>query len=189
MTARVHLILGAERSGKSRHAESLASEIQQRQGVQVVYLATAWRGDAEMSERIERHRRERPPAWQTVELPLRAEALAAAVREHAQPGACVLIDCLTLWVTQMLCPPPGCAQQDAQAASDALLQALRQAGAPVLVVSNEIGWGVTPLGRETRRVVDALGRLHQRVAALAERVTLMVAGLPVAVKPVSGSQA
>ncbi|MCM5680302.1 bifunctional adenosylcobinamide kinase/adenosylcobinamide-phosphate guanylyltransferase [Schlegelella sp. S2-27] len=188
MTAQMHLILGAERSGKSRHAERLAREIQQRRGAQVVYLATAWRGDAEMSERIERHRRERPPAWQTIEPPLRADALAAAVREHARPGACVLIDCLTLWITQMLCPPPGCTEQDAQVASDALLEALRQADAPVLLVSNEIGWGVTPLGRETRGVVDALGRLHQRVAAQAERVTLMVAGLPMAVKPASGSQ-
>ena len=189
MTAQVHLILGAERSGKSRHAENLAREIHQRHGAKVVYLATAWRGDAEMRERIERHRRERPSAWQTIELPLQADALAAAVRGHARPGACVLIDCLTLWVTQMLCPPPGCAAQDSEAASDALLQALLQANAPVLVVSNEIGWGVTPLGPETRRVVDALGRLHQRVAALAGRVTLMVAGLPVPVKPATGSQA
>lgn len=185
MTAPLHLILGAERSGKSRHAEGLARDLE-HQGAHVVYLATAWRGDAEMSERIERHRRERPAAWRTVELPLRGEALAHAIQEHAVPGACVLVDCLTLWVAQMLCPPPDHPPQDAEAAAEMLMRSLQQARAPVLLVSNEIGWGVTPLGRETRRVIDALGRLHQRIAAEAERVTLMVAGLPMSVKPAPG---
>lgn len=185
MTAPLHLILGAERSGKSRHAESLASMFE-RKGHRIVYVATAWRGDAEMSERIERHRQDRPSSWHTVEVPLHPGALADTLRVHAVPGTCVLVDCLTLWMTQLICPPTGHAPQDASAESEALLSALTAAAGPVLLVSNEIGWGVTPMGRDTRRVVDALGRLHQRLAAEAGRVTLMVAGLPVTVKPAAG---
>ena len=94
----------------------------------------------------------------------------------------MLVDCLTLWLTQLLCPPPGMAAQDADAAVDALLECLPRLQGEVLFVSNEIGWGVTPLGRETRAVVDGLGRLHQRIAQHADRVTMMVAGLPLAVK-------
>lgn len=188
MPAPLHLILGAERSGKSRHAESLARAFE-RQDHRIVYIASAWRGDAEMSERIERHRQDRPPSWQTIELPLHPLALADTLRAQAAAGTCVLVDCLTLWVAQMICPPPGHESQDVAVETDALLQAVTAATGPLLLVSNEIGWGVTPMGRETRRVVDALGRLHQRLAIEAQRVTLMVAGLPMTVKPAVGAEA
>ncbi|MCW7537559.1 bifunctional adenosylcobinamide kinase/adenosylcobinamide-phosphate guanylyltransferase [Aquabacterium sp. A7-Y] len=182
MTSSVHLILGGARSGKSRHAEQQAAALQ-AQGAEVVYIATAWPGDEEMRERIARHRESRPADWRSIELPPRAEALAEALRQHALPGRCVLVDCLTLWLSQLLCPPPGVPAQDPTPAIEALLQALDAARGPVLLVSNEVGWGVMPLGREARAAVDALGRLHQRIAALAGQVTLTVAGIPLQVKP------
>lgn len=178
----LHLILGGARSGKSRHAESLAQQAQAA-GAQVVYLATAFAGDDEMRERIAHHRTTRPPQWQTIEVPVAPLALAQALRAHAGVGRFVLVDCLTLWLTQLCFPPPGQPAQDAAAAVDALLQSLVALPGEVVLVSNEIGWGVTPLGRETRRFVDDLGRVHQRVAALADTVTLVVAGQALRVKP------
>ncbi len=177
----VHLILGGARSGKSRHAERLAREAEAH-GKRVSYLATAWPGDDEMRERIARHRSERPAHWQTVDVPPEAGALAAALVEHAKPDACVLVDCLTLWYSQLVCPPDGIAPRDADAEVRELLEILPRLQAPVLFVSNEIGWGVMPVGRETRAVVDGLGMLNQSLARCADRVTLMVAGLPVEVK-------
>jgi adenosylcobinamide kinase / adenosylcobinamide-phosphate guanylyltransferase len=108
--------------------------------------------------------------------------LADAVAAHACAQGCLLIDCLTLWLSQLICPPEGVAAVDAEQATQRLLEALRHAPGRVIVVSNEIGLGVVPLDAATRRVVDALGRLHQQTAALAQRVTWMVAGLPVTVK-------
>lgn len=178
----LHLILGGARSGKSRHAESLAHRAQAA-GAQVVYLATAFAGDDEMRERIAHHRTTRPAHWQTIEVPVAPPALAQALRAQAGVGRFVLVDCLTLWLTQLCFPPSGHPAQDAAAAVDALLQALNGLPGEVVLVSNEIGWGVTPLGPETRRFVDDLGRVHQRVAALADTVTLVVAGQPLRVKP------
>jgi adenosylcobinamide kinase/adenosylcobinamide-phosphate guanylyltransferase len=175
------LILGGARSGKSRFAEQHARDTEAKGG-RVVYLATALPGDEEMCERIAEHRRRRPAHWQTVEVAPRAGALADALAEHARPDTCVLVDCLTLWFSQLLCPPANAPAEDAQAATRALLRALDMAQGEVLLVSNEIGWGVVPLGREARAVVDGLGWLNQEVARRAQRVTLMVAGLPVAVK-------
>src|ERR1700752_5516539 len=101
-----HLIVGGARSGKSRFAEQLACEAEAG-GARVVYLATAIAGDDEMRERIAMHRSRRPPHWQTLEPPLRSDALAVALAEHARPNACVLVDCLTLWFSQLVCPPAG----------------------------------------------------------------------------------
>ncbi len=111
-------------------------------------------------------------------------ALAQALLRHDDPNACVLVDCLTLWLANLLCPADGAPVEPAlyEARVAELEAALCATRAQVLVVSNEIGLGVVPLGKETRRYVDELGRLNQRVAALATRVTLLVAGLPVAVK-------
>jgi adenosylcobinamide kinase/adenosylcobinamide-phosphate guanylyltransferase len=149
-----------------------------------VLLATAQAGDDEMRERIARHRADRAgrvPGLATDEVPLE---LAAALRRHSAPHCLVVIDCLTLWLTNLLMPLRGNAIDSAawQAMSNALCDALRQAGGPVLLVSNEIGLGVAPLSSESRRFVDELGRLHQAVAALCPRVTLMVAGIEVPVK-------
>lgn len=178
----LHLILGGARSGKSRHAESLALQAQGA-GAQVVYLATAWAGDDEMRDRIAHHRAARPPHWHTIEVPVAPRALAQALQAHAGVGRFVLVDCLTLWLTQLCFPPPGHAEHDATAAVEALLAVLNGLPGEVVLVSNEIGWGVTPLGAQTRRFVDELGRVHQRVAALADTVTLVVAGQALRVKP------
>ena len=192
-----HLILGGQRSGKSRHAERLAQAWLQRSpqhGVTVV--ATAMASDDEMRERIARHRLDRPAGFDAIEAPL---DLAAALRGVGDPQRLVIIDCLTLWVTNVLMPmpmpmhgaadDPGDGQPDAltDALTDeaawtqrrlALLAALREREGPVVLVSNEIGMGVIPLGAGVRRVVDELGRLHQDVAQCCGHITLMAAGQP-----------
>jgi adenosylcobinamide kinase / adenosylcobinamide-phosphate guanylyltransferase len=173
----VHFIIGGMRSGKSRHAQTLAS----RQG-DVVVIATALPADAEMRERIERHRADRPAHWRVVEVPATAGGLADAISAHAVSQRCLLIDCLTVWLSQLICPPQGVAPVDAGQATALTLQALHTAPGHVIVVSNEIGLGVVPMDAATRRVVDTLGRLHQDIAATATRVTWMVAGLPVNIK-------
>jgi adenosylcobinamide kinase / adenosylcobinamide-phosphate guanylyltransferase len=176
------LILGGARSGKSRCAEQRAAAWIAQPGHGVLLLATALAADAEMAARIRRHRAdraERVPVLATLEVP---EHLAQAVAEHAAPQRLLVVDCLTLWLTQMLMPPPGRPPADADSAQDALLNALAAAPGPVVLVSNEIGLGVMPMSAEARGVVDALGRLHQRVAAACQRVTLMVAGIEMPVK-------
>lgn len=194
-----HLILGGQRSGKSRHAERLAQAWLQRSpqhGVTVV--ATAMASDDEMRERIARHKQDRPAGFDAIEAPL---DLAAAVRGVRDPLHLVLIDCLTLWVTNVLMPMPmhGAAEGPGDGRPDeltdaltdalldeavwtqrrlALLAALREREGPVVLVSNEIGMGVIPLGAGVRRVVDELGRLHQDVAQCCGHITLMAAGQP-----------
>ncbi|GAB7538937.1 bifunctional adenosylcobinamide kinase/adenosylcobinamide-phosphate guanylyltransferase [Burkholderia sp. 3C] len=171
-------VLGGARSGKSAHAERLAAD----SGRAVTYVATARTvGDAEFDTRIAHHRARRPAAWALVEAP---DTLAEAVAALDDPHGCVLIDCLTLWLANLLCPADCMGVDDAtlQARIGALEAALLASRARVIVVSNEIGLGVVPLGAETRRYVDELGRLNQRIAALATRVTLVVAGLPMAIK-------
>lgn len=180
---KLHLVIGGMRSGKSRRAQQLALGAE-AQGARVVVLATALAGDAEMAERIARHRAERPAHWTTVDVPPTTSGLADAVRTHAGDDALLLIDCLTVWLSQLLAPPPGGAAQDDARAVDELLRALEHAPGHTIVVSNEIGLGVVPADALSRRVVDALGRAHQRLAERALRVTWMVAGLPVTVKGV-----
>src|SRR5215469_8386962 len=166
------LILGGARSGKSALAERLAHE----SGHPVVYIATAQAHDAEMAARIAHHRSRRPAHWQSVEEPL---ALADALRKHAQPGHCVLVDCLTLWLSNLL----G-AQDEAllEREREALLDGFASLPGQVLLVSNEVGLGVVPLGELTRRFVDEAGRLHQALAARCDRVLFVAAGLPLALK-------
>jgi adenosylcobinamide kinase/adenosylcobinamide-phosphate guanylyltransferase len=180
------LILGGQRSGKSRCAESRAAAWLARDARHdALLLATALGADDEMRARIERHRAdraERLPALACVEAPF---ALAEALRRHAsQPRRLVVVDCLTLWLTNLLMPAVGVPLDEAawHREREALLDALRAAAAPVVLVSNEIGLGIAPLGASARRYVDELGRLHQKVAAECASVTLMVAGLEVAVK-------
>lgn len=170
------LILGGARSGKSALAERLASET----GHPVIYIATAQAHDAEMAARIAHHRASRPSHWQSVEEPL---ALASALQEHARPGRCVLVDCLTLWLSNLL----G-AGDDAQFVHerDALLKVMPALPGQVLLVSNEVGLGVVPMGELTRRFVDEAGRLHQALAGSCERVLFVAAGLPL---PLKGSLA
>lgn len=179
------LVLGGQRSGKSRRAEQRAAEwLALDPSHRAVLIATATAHDEEMRERIARHRADRAqrvPALVTVEESIQ---LGPALARHSEPGTLVLVDCLTLWLTNLLMPavPSGAAQPFIETAQAALLHALRDARGPVLLVSNEIGLGVIPMGREARAFVDALGRLNQEVAAVCERVTLMAAGLPLCLK-------
>jgi adenosylcobinamide kinase/adenosylcobinamide-phosphate guanylyltransferase len=176
------LILGGARSGKSRCAEQRAADWLAAPGCSALLLATALAADAEMAARIHRHRAdraERVSALSTLEVP---EHLAQAVTEHAAPQRLLVVDCLTLWLSQMLMPPPGRPPADADREQDALLLALAAARGPVVLVSNEIGLGVMPMSAEARSAVDALGRLHQRVAAACARVTLVVAGIEMPLK-------
>lgn len=185
-------VLGGARSGKSRFAENLAGNLAEgadrlavRLAVRsVTYIATARpAGDAEFAARIAHHRARRPAHWRVVEAHV---DLAQAIADADDGRTCILVDCLTLWLVNLISPVEGeaaaSAPHDLAAHVDALEAALARARGPVIVVSNEIGMGVVPLGAMTRRYVDELGRLNQRIAALARDVTLMVAGLPVAVK-------
>ena len=166
------LILGGARSGKSALAERLARD----SGGPVTYLATARAGDGEMAERIAHHRARRPDSWGCVEEPL---ALADALRRHARADGCVLVDCLTLWLSNLL--------GDADASRfgrerEALLGTLPGLPGEIVLVSNEVGLGIVPLGELSRRFVDEAGRLHQALAAQCDRVVFVAAGLPLVMK-------
>jgi adenosylcobinamide kinase/adenosylcobinamide-phosphate guanylyltransferase len=186
--ARSELILGGQRSGKSRRAEMLAQLwLDAAPDHQAVLIATATPWDGEMRERIARHRQdraERVPGMQTMEEPVE---LARAITQHSSARTLVVVDCLTLWLTNLLMPaevsesnsPPAL---DVQAQIAMLLIAIQGCAGPVVLVGNEIGLGVIPMGRETRAFVDALGRLNQQVASACERVTFMAAGLPLMLK-------
>ena len=166
------LILGGARSGKSALAERLAHESQ----CEVVYIATAQAGDEEMAARIAHHRARRPAAWLSIEEPLH---LADVLRKHARQDRCVLVDCLTLWLSNVL----GDADtQQFERERSLLLETLPTLSGDVLMVSNEVGLGVVPMGALTRRFVDEAGRLHQSIAAISERVLFVAAGLPLAMK-------
>lgn len=172
-----HLVVGGQRSGKSRHAEALARRWRDGGAERgVVVVATALAGDDEMRARIERHQRERPAGFSTVEAPLN---LAQALRQASAPGRLLLVDCLTLWLTNWLMPLSGQPDHQAwEAEREALLATLPTLASPVVFVSNEVGWGVVPLGREMRRFVDELGWLNQAVARRCAQLTLVVAGQP-----------
>lgn len=166
------LILGGARSGKSRLAEKLAHE----SGLDVVCIATAQAQDAEMAERIAQHAARRPAHWRTVEEPL---ALAAALQAHAAPARCLLVDCLTLWLTNLLLHP---APERFAHERAALLEAIAELPGTVILVGNETGMGIVPLGELTRRFCDEAGWLHQDLAAHCDNVLLTVAGLPLTLK-------
>ncbi len=166
------LILGGARSGKSRLAEQHASATR----LPVVYIATAQAQDAEMQERILHHQAHRPQHWTVLEEPL---ALAQALRAHAEEGRCVLVDCLTLWLSNLLCLPDDSRLHQETAA---LLEILPSLPGAIILVSNETGMGIVPLGELTRRYCDEAGRLHQAVAAHCDKVILTVAGLPLQLK-------
>ncbi len=166
------LILGGARSGKSRLAERMAHEI----GLAVTYIATAQAHDAEMAARIAEHRARRPAHWRSIEEPI---SLADALREHAAPERCLLVDCLTLWLTNLLVHSDAAIFGRERAA---LLAALPELPGTIIMVSNETGMGIVPLGELTRRYSDEAGWLHQELAAQCDNVLLTVAGLPLTLK-------
>ncbi|QXI44541.1 bifunctional adenosylcobinamide kinase/adenosylcobinamide-phosphate guanylyltransferase [Pseudomonas wayambapalatensis] len=167
-----NLILGGARSGKSRLAEQLAAA----SGLPVTYIATSEPLDGEMNERVRLHRERRPSDWGLIEEPL---ALARVLRAEADQGRCLLVDCLTLWLTNLLMLDE---EQRLAEERDALLDCLGSLPGTLILVSNETGLGVVPMGELTRRYVDLAGWLHQAVAERCERVVLTVAGLPLMLK-------
>jgi adenosylcobinamide kinase/adenosylcobinamide-phosphate guanylyltransferase len=166
------LILGGARSGKSKLAEKLAHESK----LAVTYIATAQVLDAEMNERIAQHRARRPAHWSSVEEPI---ALAATLQQYAAHDHCVLVDCLTLWLTNLLLHPDTATFARERTA---LLSALPSLPGIIILVSNETGMGVVPLGELTRRYCDEAGLLHQDIAAQCDQVLLTIAGLPLTLK-------
>jgi adenosylcobinamide kinase / adenosylcobinamide-phosphate guanylyltransferase len=165
--------LGGVRSGKSRHAEQLAV----RDGGSAAVIVTATAGDEEMAARIAAHRARRPAHWRVVEEPI---ALGRTLLELTRPGSVVIVDCLTLWLTNILTQPDG--NRVLQLESNALLGAVQAAEGSVILVSNEVGSGIVPVNELARRFTDATGSLHQRLAEACDQVVWMVAGLPLTVK-------
>ena len=172
----IELVLGGARSGKSRYAEqrAIASELP------VLYLATAEAGDSEMQARIQHHRQHRPVHWRTLEEPIR---LADTIRQHAVVGCCMLVDCLTLWLSNVLFDKQGHLQESLFSSERAaLLDALAECNGHVIMVSNEVGLGVVAADPMTRRFVDEAGFLHQALAQVCDSVVLVTAGLPQTLK-------
>ncbi len=169
--SRLTLVLGGMRSGKSRYAEDCALS----SGLEPVYVATATAQDEEMAARIRAHRRRRDRRWRTLEVPLE---LPAAIRKEADSGRFLVVDCLTLWLANLL----GAGRNCTRAFAD-LEGALCGSSGAVLLVSNEVGLGVVPADPLARRFIDLAGELHQRLARCSDRVVWIVAGLPLVVKP------
>lgn len=177
------LVLGGARSGKSAHAEGLAAA----SGKDVIYVATAQAGDAEMAVRIARHRQQRNGNWTTVEEPL---SLGDAIARWSAPDRLILVDCLTIWLSNLLfaeertfpevgeIDPPAIFHEE----REQFLRALDHAAGDLILVSNEVGMGVIPQGAISRWFVDEAGRLNQAIAARCERAVLVAAGLPLALK-------
>ncbi len=171
-----HLILGGARSGKSAYAERIASSLE----LPVTYIATAQVYDDEFAQRVAHHQARRPPYWRLVEAPFN---LAQTLQEHDAPDSSLIVDCLTLWLAQCICP--DCekpSKVDWQAEKQALLITLPHLQANVFLVSNEVGMGIVPLGEINRQFQDEQGRLNQDVAKVADKVTFVAAGLPLQLK-------
>jgi adenosylcobinamide kinase/adenosylcobinamide-phosphate guanylyltransferase len=163
-------VIGGARSGKSRYAQARAEAT----GLRRIFIATAQALDDEMRERIARHRDDRGLDWETVEAPL---DLAKAIAAHSAPDKVLLVDCLTLWVTNLIL-----AARDMSAATDCLIAALARVKGPLILVSNEVGCGIVPDNALARRFRDEAGTTNRRVAAAADEVQLLVAGLPLRLK-------
>jgi adenosylcobinamide kinase/adenosylcobinamide-phosphate guanylyltransferase len=174
MSMSLTLVLGGARSGKSRYAQQAAEAGARARGVTPTFIATATAGDAEMSDRIARHQADRDGQWRTLEAPLAlAEVLAGL-----GPKDVAVVDCLTLWLSNSMFETRG---HDVRVA--AIVPALATCEAQLWLVSNEVGWGIVPDNALARAFRDAAGGLHQRIASVADEVVLVVAGLPLALKP------
>lgn len=167
----VELVLGGARSGKSAYAEAQALS----SGLERFYIATATVYDDEMQQRVDRHIEQRESRWQTIEEPL---LLAETLTEHARDDRSILVDCLTLWLSNHLAQKENNWQRQKQA----LLEVLPNLPGQILLVSNEVGLGIVPMGELSRRFVDEAGWLHQAIGQLADKVTFVAAGLPLTMK-------
>lgn len=172
----IHLILGGARSGKSAYAEKLAMD----SNLPVTYIATAQVYDAEFGSRVAHHKIRRPAHWQTIEQPFN---LGETLKNHAKPGQCLIVDCLTLWLAQCICP--DCNRPESLnwlTERTNLLETLPLLEGTILLVSNEVGMGIVPLGEINRQFQDEQGRINQAVAQLADNVSFIAAGLPLTLK-------
>ena len=169
----VTLVLGGARSGKSRYAQQVASCFER-----VTFIATPRPSDSEMRRKIARHRRERPAAWKTVEVPLN---LYKTIRSESQKTDVVLVDCLTLYVANVMGAEKS-SKSDPRKLIEEVCDAIRASKASVVAVSNEVGSGIVPAYRSGRVYRDFLGQMNQELAQIADRVVLMVAGVPMTVK-------
>lgn len=165
------LVLGGARSGKSLYSERW---VQEKAALQWIYIATAQAFDQEMEERIAEHQSRRDQKWQNIEAPL---ALAETLKAHNEPGKVVLLDCLTLWLSNVML-----AEKAVEPAIDQLLEAIQSFPGSMVIVSNEVGLGIVPDNALARRFRDAQGRLNQKVASIVDRVYLIAAGLPLQLK-------
>jgi adenosylcobinamide kinase/adenosylcobinamide-phosphate guanylyltransferase len=188
------LVLGGARSGKSSYAESLAESLIQLGNKQVLYIATAKppraTADSEMQARIAHHQARRNPAWKTLEVPL---LIGEAIQTHSTPRRVIVIDCLTVWLSNVLFDVtkiyPEVGVIDLPAAfliqRQALLDGLSKAKGDIVLVSNEVGMGLVPMGAINRLFVDEAGRLNQAVAAVCDRVVFVAAGCPLVLKDIA----
>ncbi len=174
----VTLVLGGARSGKTRHALSILESWYEDQGLLPHYLATAQAFDSEMEDRIARHKAERGPEWTSVECPT---DLVGALQAHSNSGKSILVDCLTLWLTNVMLGDER-NERAADAAATELVAQLAEMTTPTVLVSNEVGLGIVPDNALARRFRDEAGRLNQRVAEVAGHVVLITAGLPLTLK-------
>lgn len=170
---RITFVIGGCRSGKSGHAQALAEQIEGKK----IYLATCVPHDDEMAERVRRHQAQRDARWETLEEPVE---LAGAIADHSGEYNVILVDCLTLWTSNLLLSPDKAPELDA--ACRDLVQSLKSARCPVILVSNEVGTGIVPENELARRYRDEAGWVNQKIAASADRVVWMVAGIPVTIK-------
>ena len=168
----LQIILGGARSGKSRLAEQIAQKSQKT----VIYIATAQANDAEMQQRIQHHQQQRPTEWQLIEEQL---YLAECLEKNDAAEQIILVDCLTLWMSNLLMDSNPDLQMDQCRKLLAILPKLKS---DIILVSNETGLGVVPMGEITRKFVDESGRLHQQLGQIAEKVVFCVAGFPMILK-------
>ena len=171
----ISLVLGGARSGKSGYAENLAES----SGGKLVYLATAQARDEEMRRRIEHHQDNRSPLWELHEEPLR---LARILERVSTDQTTVLVDCLTLWLSNLMHEGPGISKDFFQEQRIALLETLPGLPGDIILVSNEVGQGIVPMGELNRQFIDAAGWLHQDIVAVSDRVVFLTAGLPMVLK-------
>ena len=175
----IHLILGGARSGKSSYAEKIAITRAEQTGKDLVYLATAQANDQEMADRIAQHQQDRSDKWQTIECPI---ALTDTLMELMHKPVVILVDCLTLWLTNHLCQQGAESWHQTKRAFNELLTQWDKGQADLWLVSNEVGHGIVPLGELSRQFVDESGWLHQDIAGVAETVDFIMAGLPLNLK-------
>ncbi|MDP6969459.1 MAG: bifunctional adenosylcobinamide kinase/adenosylcobinamide-phosphate guanylyltransferase [Gammaproteobacteria bacterium] len=181
-----HLYLGGARSGKSKLAEAAAHLwLQQHPTGRVVYIATAQIWDQEMQARIDLHQQRRPASWQLLEQPLQLADTLAQLQTQSDQPTCVLVDCLTLWLSNQLCQTGTEETNSASLAEQAIAELVARVSGyngPLLLVSNEVGSGIVPMGELSRQFQDLSGLMNQRLAEVCDKVTLAVAGLPMVVK-------